>query len=207
MTITIYITHLLLVVTYCIYEYLIFLFGFHMQKPYMTTVEATWRWPVWEPQLASLPPILHHTSPWCLDSLIRLQDYTYEPLSLDTSRTNRFLDWCVFFCRVPGVWYSHAAALPMGPVRPEEQTSSWGQRACRGGSPGAAHWDVSGQQQWLCHQPHQRLGTQDLHCHSRLGDWRVQVCKKHALAFGRRNFCYCILLLWVVSKNASLKKN
>lgn len=55
-----------------------------------------------------------------------------------------------------GVWNSHAAALPHGSDRPEEQTSPSGQRAYHSRSPGVAHWNFPGQQQRLCHKPHQR---------------------------------------------------
>lgn len=66
--------------------------------------------------------------------------------------------WVMFVCAL-GVWNSHAAALPHGSDRPEEQTGPSGQRACHSRSPGVAHWNFPGQQQRLCHQPHQRHRT------------------------------------------------
>lgn len=79
---------------------------------------------------------------------------------------------------VLGVWHGHAAALPAGSGRPEEQTCPCGQRANHGGTPGVAHWDLAGQQQWLRHQPHQRHWTEDLHRHGRLGSRRLQVRRR-----------------------------
>lgn len=88
---------------------------------------------------------------------------------------------------VLGVWHSHAAALPAGSGRPEEQTCPCGQWANHGGTPGVGHWDLAGQQQRLRHQPHQRHWTEDLHRHSRLGSRRLQVC--------RRNVCHSIVFI------------
>lgn len=81
----------------------------------------------------------------------------------------------------PGVWDGHASALHHGSVRPEEQTSPSGQRTRCCGSPGAAHWDFSGQQQRLRHQPHQRYRTEDLHRHCWLGGRSFQVCRRDVL--------------------------
>lgn len=135
--------------------------------------------------LSGTVPLLAGWIHWPGSHETRLKDYSYE--SLSSVCTNHFLYFivshtatltCISVWRlccvcVPGVWHSYAAALPNGSDRPEEQTGRGGQRACHSGSPGVAHWDFPGQQQWLCHQPHQRHCTQDLHCHSRLGDWCV----------------------------------
>lgn len=92
---------------------------------------------------------------------------------------------------VLGVWHGHAAALPVGSGRPEEQTCACGQRANHGGPIGFAHWDLARQQQRLCYQPHQRHWAEDLHCHGRLGSWRLQVCRKdvcHSIVFEMSSF-------------------
>lgn len=144
--------------------------------------------------LSGTVPLLAGWIHWSGSHESGLKDYNYKSPSSDRHPIlccivlhpfddNMLFMWCLFcvcVC-VPGVWHSHAAAVSDGSVRPEEQTGPSGQRACRSGSPGAAHWHFSGQQQWLCYQPHQRHRTQGLHCHSRLGNWCVQVKYKRLL--------------------------
>ena len=57
----------------------------HVQMLYLSIVEETWQWLVKGPPLVSLPPIQHHTSLWCLDSLTR-----YKSLSLCVQPLHRY---------------------------------------------------------------------------------------------------------------------
>lgn len=98
--------------------------------------------------------------------------WIYRPGNHDNTVNHIHLQYSPYYlvtCVPPGVWDRHASALHHGFVRPEEQTgpSRWGTPRC--GSPGGAHWDVSGQQQWLRHQPHQGHCAEDLHRHCWLG--------------------------------------